>query len=274
MMTVLTSILFIGCGNLGAAMAAAVDRHLPLATIIALDRDVEGSRRRLPAKTRIAIKAALAADAAHRPDLAVLAVKPQQLGDALDGLSDRLSGTLVMSVAAGVTLNELQRRLPQSRVVRTMPNLASMVGAGMTVAVAGAALSAADREQIETVCGTFGRFRWLASEAEIDAATAVSGSGPGYLFAIADMLARAGESAGLPPQIADELARQTIVGTGRLLDLDPRTAAELKRAVSSPGGTTEAGLAVLEHRPGLADIMVQAVRAATVRAQALARDHG
>lgn len=203
----------------------------------------------------------------------VLAVKPQGLEAAAPALAPLLGpGTLLVSILAGKTIADLRRRLPGARaIVRAMPNLPASIGRGATGAVASVEVDAARRAAADALLAAAGLVEWLDDEGLIDALTAVSGSGPAYVFLLVETLARAGIEAGLPPDTAGRLARATVVGAGALLEADPAEAEELRKAVTSPGGTTAAALAVLmrdEH--GLAPLMREAVAAAAARAAELA----
>lgn len=198
----------------------------------------------------------------------VLGIKPQGLEAAASGL-DRLIGrdTLVVSILAGKTIGDLRARLPRARaIVRAMPNLPASIGRGATGACASSEVSPEQRAAAEALFAANGTLAWLADEAQIDAVTAVSGSGPAYVFLLAETLAEAGIAAGLEPDVARRLARATVAGAGALLDASPSETAELRRNVTSPGGTTAAALDVLMRPDGLGALMREAVAAARQRA--------
>ncbi|WP_419539352.1 pyrroline-5-carboxylate reductase [Methylobacterium mesophilicum] len=198
----------------------------------------------------------------------VLGIKPQGLDAAAPGL-DRLIGrdTLVVSILAGKTVADLRVRLPRARaIVRAMPNLPASIGRGATGACASSEVTPEQRAAAEALFAANGAVAWLADEAQIDAVTAVSGSGPAYVFLLAETLAEAGIAAGLEPDVARSLARATVAGAGALLDASPAEAAELRRNVTSPGGTTAAALDVLMRDDGLGALMREAVAAARRRA--------
>lgn len=202
----------------------------------------------------------------------VLGIKPQGLEAAAPGL-DRLIGrdTLVVSILAGKTVADLRGRLPRARaVVRAMPNLPASIGRGATGAYANSEVTPGQRASADALLAANGTVAWLSDEAQIDAVTAVSGSGPAYVFLLAEALAEAGIAAGLDPEVARRLARATVSGAGALLDATPAEAAELRRNVTSPGGTTAAALDVLMRPDGLGALMRDAVAAARRRAGELA----
>lgn len=204
------------------------------------------------------------------PDLVVLAVKPHLAEAAAKGLTDRLGpDTLVISVMAGLQLAGLREAVPGGKLVRAMPNTPVSIGKGVT-GLYGDDLTDSDRQRLTDFFGVTGAAVWLEEEAQFDALTAVSGSGPAYIFRMAEALAAAGESAGLPPELAYKLAEGTVSGAGALLASDERTAEELRKAVTSPNGTTQAGLEALDADPGLPSLVRNAVRAAAQRSRELA----
>ncbi len=267
-----TTILVVGCGNMGAALAGGYARAYPEAEVLAIDRDAQRARALLPADSRVVVHGDFTALAGLRPSVVILALKPQVLGDVLADFITLCADALVVSIAAGVGCVRLAELLGgHRRVVRAMPNLPVVVGEGMTTLYADG-LSASDRERAEAVFAAVGKTAWVPDEAAIDLATAVAGSGPAYFFAFVEHLAVAGAAAGLPAELAERLARQTCIGAAALLRDDPRSAAALKAAVCSPGGTTQAGLAAMETAEGLAAIARRGVDAAYRRARELAGD--
>ncbi|MPQ96129.1 MULTISPECIES: pyrroline-5-carboxylate reductase [Thioclava] len=263
-------LLFIGCGNMGAAIAAGALRKRPATKITVVDRNPERARGLLPA-SGAEFYGALQDVTDETFDATILAIKPQQF-HALPGSSlPKNCGTLI-SIMAGVTLDRMQVKLGTDRAVRTMPNLPALVARGMTVGVAGKAVSEADKALVSDIFEGSGRFEWLESEDQIDSVTAVAGSGPGYIFAFAHYITEAARAEGLPGDLADTLVRQTLLGAAELLHSDARSALELKRAVTSKAGTTEAGLAVFEAEVGLSALCRRGVAAARARAEELARE--
>lgn len=201
----------------------------------------------------------------------VVAVKPQSAAEALPGLAALVGpSTVVISIMAGRTLTMMQGALPQgAAIVRTMPNTPAAIGRGITVAVPNAHVTTAQRDLTERLLTAIGVVEWIEDETLMDAVTAVSGSGPAYVFLLAEYLASAGAAAGLPPDIAEKLARVTVAGSGELLHLSPDDAATLRKNVTSPGGTTAAALGVLMADNGLEPLMKAAVAAATRRSREL-----
>jgi len=204
-------------------------------------------------------------------DVVVIAVKPQ-IADAVVPTLSRWAGpkSLVISIMAGRTLQGLESALPRRALIRAMPNLPASIGRGITVAVPNAGVMLPQRELAQNLLGAVGAVEWVEDESLLDAVTAVSGSGPAYVFLLAETLSRAGRAAGLPAELAARLARATVSGAGALLDASPLDAAALRENVSSTGGTTAAALEVLMRDDGLAPLMERAVLAATRRSRELA----
>jgi pyrroline-5-carboxylate reductase len=201
----------------------------------------------------------------------VIALKPQVAAQALPALALLVSAsTVVVSIMAGRTLQFLSTALARPcALVRAMPNTPAAIGRGITVAVPRNANST-QRELADRLLAATGSVEWIADEALMDAVTAVSGSGPAYVFLLAETLAQAGAAAGLPLPLAQKLARETVAGSGELLHRSALDAAALRENVTSTGGTTAAALAVLMGQNGLAALMTRAIAAATARSRELA----
>ena len=201
----------------------------------------------------------------------VVALKPQAFREAAPGLKPYVDATtLVVSIMAGMTIASLSEVLG-GHVVRAMPNTPAAIGRGITVAVAANGVSAAQREAADGLLRATGSVEWVTDEGLMDAVTAVSGSGPAYVFLLAEELARAGIAAGLPEALAMKLARETVSGSGELLHRSDLAAATLRQNVTSPGGTTAAALDVLMGKDGLQSLLTRAVAAATRRSKELAK---
>ena len=201
----------------------------------------------------------------------VVAVKPQSFPDAGAMLKSlTASSTLVVSIMAGITIASLERVCGGS-VVRAMPNTPAAIGRGITVAVAAKNVSAAQRAVADALLRATGSVEWVDDESLMDAVTAVSGSGPAYIFLLAEELARAGVEAGLPVELATKLARETVAGSGELLHRSDVSSATLRQNVTSPGGTTAAALEVLMGPDGMQSLLTRAVAAATKRSKELAK---
>ncbi len=201
----------------------------------------------------------------------VIALKPQVAAQAIPPLGPLVSGsTVVVSIMAGRPLQFLSGALARPcALVRAMPNTPAAIGRGITVAVPRNA-NTAQRDLADRLLAATGAVEWIDDEALMDAVTAVSGSGPAYVFLLAEAIAQAGVAAGLPPPLSATLARETIAGSGELLHRSPLAAAALRENVTSPGGTTAAALTVLMGESGLAALMTKAIAAATARSRELA----
>jgi pyrroline-5-carboxylate reductase len=206
------------------------------------------------------------------PDAIVIAVKPQIAPDIMPSVASLTSpSTVVVSIMAGRTIAFLAGALPRNvAIVRAMPNTPAAIGRGVTVAVPNFAVSAAQRQLADALLRATGAVEWIDDETLMDAVTAVSGSGPAYVFLLTESLARAGEKAGLPAGLAARLARATVAGSGELLHRSSVDAAALRQNVTSPGGTTAAALDVLTAPDGLDGLMERAIAAATRRGRELA----
>jgi pyrroline-5-carboxylate reductase len=208
----------------------------------------------------------LKADEAVRGrDVVVVAVKPRDVAQLVQPIANALTGDqLVVSLAAGVTTASYEAMLPESRVVRAMPNTPAIVGEGVTGLAAGTRASVDDLETARTILGAVGSVR-IMDESLLDAVTAVSGTGPAYVFLLAEALTDAAIREGLPRDIAESFVNQTVRGAGHLLTASEKTPSELRAQVTSPGGTTAAAVHVLEER-GFRALIEDAVQAAARRA--------
>ncbi|MBB4211946.1 pyrroline-5-carboxylate reductase [Rhodothalassium salexigens DSM 2132] len=279
----------VGCGRMGGAMLAGwrqaglADRAVRVVTRPASPGaasaggassagDALSAGGAGEALAGVPVLAGAAALAGQRPSLVVLAVKPQQLAGLGPDLAAALDARVpVISVLAGVPLAGLAAALGDRPLIRAMPNTPAAIGRGVTSMVANAA-GAPWLDRARTLLGVLGSVVVLAAEEQMDAATALAGSGPAYVFHLVEALAAAGVAEGLPEATARALARATVAGAGALLDADDRDAAALRQAVTSPGGTTQAGLDVLMRPAGLTTLMAETVHAATARSRALGRE--
>lgn len=205
-------------------------------------------------------------------DILVLAVKPQSFA-AVAPEALRFVGpeTRVLSIMAGVTIDALSRELGAARVIRAMPNVPARIGRGVTAYVAAPACTAEDRALVEQLLEPLGSVEPLPAERLMDAVTAVSGSGPAYVFLLAECLAAAAEQEGIDRDTAQRLASATVAGAGALMLETGETAGALRKQVTSPGGTTEAALDVLSGMDGLGPLLRRAVAAATQRSRELGK---
>ena len=264
------TIAFIGGGNMARSLIGGlVARGVPAAGIRVAE-PVAALREALHADFGVQVfeQAVAAADGAGTW---VLAVKPQVLREVCAGLapSAQVQRPLVVSIAAGITATQLERWLGGDlAVVRTMPNTPALLGAGVTGLCANARVDEPGRTRTEALLSAAGKTVWLDDEARMDAVTALSGSGPAYVFLLAEAMQAAGEAEGLPPEAARTLALQTILGAARMLTEGDEPAAELRRRVTSPGGTTQAAIDTFEAG-GFRELVARAIHAATERGRQL-----
>ena len=274
-MTALASgaVLLIGAGRMGGALIKGWLAAKRFSAIHVVEPIASQAMKALADAGAVILHERFEAGTLPPLEAVVLAVKPQVLkGETALLRALGQTGALVLSIAAGITTGFLAAGLgPQVRLVRAMPNTPGAIGRGITVLYADAGLSPGDRSLAQMLMESLGETLWLADESLMDAVTAVSGSGPAYVFLMAEALAEAGRAEGLDAATAERLARATISGAGALLAADSRAAAELRKEVTSPGGTTEAALNVLMAPEGLTDLMKRAIAAATLRGKQLGK---
>lgn len=265
----LGSIVLVGAGNMGGAMLTGwLKSGVPAASVTVLDPSPSEAMRTIIADAG-ARHAATVRDNVIA-DVLFLAVKPQVMDAVLPSLKPLLGAdTVVVSVAAGKTLGFLQGHLGDLAMVRAMPNTPAMIGRGVTGAYANPQVTEAQREAVQSLLKVSGPVEWVSEEADIDAVTAVSGSGPAYVFYLVECMAEAGRKAGLPADLAMRLARETVSGAGELLHQSADEASRLRQNVTSPGGTTAAALSVLMADDGMQPLFDRAVAAARKRAEEL-----
>jgi len=260
---------FIGGGNMGEAIIAAlITRKLaPPGDIFVADASVE---RQEYLKQKYAVfTTGNNLEAAAMGETIILAVKPQQLDEVTRELRGHIhSNQLVLSIIAGKTLAALRQGLEHTAIVRAMPNTPAQIGRGMTVWTATDSASETHRTTAETILGVMGCAAYTSTEGVLDMATAVSGSGPAYVFLFIEAFIQAGQNIGLTPELARLLAFETMLGATEYARRSGLDLATLRRNVTSPGGTTAAALKVLEG-DGLSDLMERAVATAYRRAQEL-----
>jgi len=269
-------LVLVGCGRMGGALLRGwLDGGVAAPGAVAVVEPEAAPRAAAAALGVRALDDAGALGAEESPDLVLFAVKPQAMAAVLPAYGRFAGGaTVFLSIAAGKATAFFERILGAGGaavpVVRAMPNTPAQVGRGITALYATAAVDDAQRTLCETLMGAVGEVLWLDDEGLMDAVTAVSGSGPAYVFLLIECLAEAARAAGLPDDIASRLARATVTGAAELARLSEDAAAELRRQVTSPGGTTAAALEVLTAAGGLRDLMTRAVAAAAARSRALA----
>lgn len=264
------SIVLVGAGNMGGAMLSGwLKSGVPGSSVLVLD----------PGPSAPIVQMINEAGARHmtvppegqKATALFIAVKPQVMETVLPTVKVLVGPeTVVVSVAAGKTLAFLESHLGASGMVRAMPNTPAMIGRGVTGAYANARVTPEQRQQVQALLKVSGPVEWVSSESDIDAVTALSGSGPAYVFYLVECMAEAGRKAGLPADLAMRLARETVSGAGELLHRSPDDASRLRSNVTSPGGTTAAALSVLMAEDGMQPLFDRAIEAARRRAGELA----
>ncbi|MEE4292482.1 MAG: pyrroline-5-carboxylate reductase [Xanthomonadales bacterium] len=262
-------IAFIGGGNMATALIGGLVNPPRAHIKIHVSDPDENARHHLESTFRVRTftESTQAIDGA---DVILLAIKPQIMPVVLDELRGSIRpGQLVLSIAAGTTIERIQEHLgPDIDVIRSMPNTPALIGHGISGVVAGSSCSAVQKQQTEEILGAAGEVVWLEDESLMDAVTAISGTGPAYFFLLTEVLADAAREMGLPLETARRLASATCVGAGAMLASDPGEAAELRRRVTSPNGTTHAAMTLLEAE-GYRELVQRAAEAARKRSSEL-----
>ena len=263
-------IVLIGAGNMGGAMLAGwLKNGISGSSVLVIDPGPSPAMAELISGN--GARHETAAPEGLEAGVLFLAVKPQVMDQVLPPLKGLVGPeTVVVSVAAGKTVANLESHLGPAAVVRAMPNTPAMIGRGVTGAFANERVSEGQRDFVHSLLKVSGPVEWVATEGDIDAVTAVSGSGPAYVFYLVECMAEAGRKAGLPADLAMRLARETVAGAGELLHQSPDAASRLRQNVTSPGGTTAAALSVLMAEDGMQPLFDRAIAAARKRAQELA----
>ena len=267
------NITFIGGGNMAGAIIGGLLRKRWPRKAIRVVEIVDAARERLRRSLKVKVQAGIDA-AAMKTDCIVLAVKPQQLGSVARAIRPFLRSQLVVTIAAGIRTGDLSRWLGNyRRIVRVMPNTPALVHAGISGLYAPPTVSAADRRAAEKILGAVGSTVWLRSEEELDTVTAVSGSGPAYVFYFIEALERAARELGLAPAAAHRLAIETFTGASKLAAQSEDAPETLRGRVTSKGGTTERALKTMEDER-VKEAIVRAVRAAAERSRELGDELG
>jgi pyrroline-5-carboxylate reductase len=267
-MTEIPPLLLVGCGRMGSAMLSGW-RERGLDKSFAVDPEPGAARN---AGTDLTVVGDLTAvPAGFAPAAVVLAVKPQNAAEALPAYARFAGSAVFLSIMAGRTIGGIQAIIGGSAaIVRAMPNTPAAVRQGVTVATSSASVNPGQRALCGDLLRAIGLVEWVDQEALLDPVTAVSGSGPAYVFLLAELMEQAAIEQGITPALARVLARQTVAGSGALLAASSESAAELRKAVTSPAGTTEAALKVLMAPDALPKAFSEAIAAATRRSRELA----
>ena len=263
-------VVLIGAGNMGGAMLSGwLKSGVPGSAVVVVDPSP--SPAMLATIADAGASHVTAAPTGLKAGVLFLAVKPQVMEAVLPAVKSVVGPqTVVVSVAAGKTLAFLEKHLGEAAMVRAMPNTPAMVGRGVTGAFANSRVSAKQRDGVNALLRVSGPVEWVPAESDIDSVTALSGSGPAYVFYLVECMAEAGRKLGLQADLAMRLARETVAGAGELLHQSPDDAARLRQNVTSPGGTTAAALSVLMAEDGMQPLFDEALAAARKRAEELA----
>lgn len=266
-------VVLVGAGNMGGAMMRGwLASGIDAGAIVVVDPSPQPAMADF-IKTK-GLRHHPSAPSGVTAEALVIAIKPQMMGAVLPQLKPLVgSDTVSISIAAGTTIETMERHLGDTAIVRSMPNTPAMVGRGITAAVANGRVSRDQREEAHALLAVTGPVEWLDEESLLDAVTAVSGSGPAYIFHLVECMAEAGRKAGLDADLSMRLARATVSGAGELLYRSDDDAATLRKNVTSPGGTTAAALEVLMRGGGMQALFDEAIAAAARRSRELA-EHG
>lgn len=263
-------VTLVGAGKMGLAMARGwIEAGLKGKALVLVDPQPSEDALTFAQSSGAVLVSALTDGAG---DVLVLAVKPQIADKVFGPLRPHVGPhTLVISIAAGLSLKRLAEGFGTDRIVRAMPNTPAQIGQGISGAVPGTGVVGTDMARAEALMQAAGPLVWFGQESDIDAVTAVSGSGPAYVFALVEAMAAAGAAEGLSGEAAMALARQTVIGAAALMAADASDAATLRKNVTSPGGTTQAALDVLKGADGLDALMARAIHAARLRSVELGK---
>ena len=265
-------LVLIGAGKMGGAMLHGwLDKGCGARGIEVVDPGASDPLRALANEGRIVLSDAISAEGVGAGDVLVLAVKPQIMAAALEPVTKAARpGVLVLSIAAGISLGSFEETFGKdAAIIRAMPNLPASIGLGMSVAVGNAGVGEAERALATGLLEAVGKVAWIDDEAQMDAVTALSGSGPAYVFLMIEAMAKAGVAEGLAPDLALTLATETVRGAGVLAATSDVAPGALRENVTSPGGTTQAALDVLMGEGRLEKLMAEAVTAAAARSREL-----
>jgi pyrroline-5-carboxylate reductase len=265
------SLLLVGAGKMGSALLGGWLAQGTAPTDVHVVEPDASARAEITRKGIAAHADASGLPADLDPQTIVFAVKPQSMDSVVPAYARFASSALFVSIAAGKTMAYFENHLgPRAAIVRVMPNTPAAVGRGISVLVANPSATAEQRNRAEALLTAVGDTAWIEDESLMDAVTALSGSGPAYVFLLVECMAAAGEAVGLEPALAMRLARATVIGSGELMHQSSDDAATLRKNVTSPGGTTEAALKVLMAKSGMEALMKRAIRAAEKRGRELA----
>jgi len=265
------SVLLVGCGNMGGAMLEGwIDQKIKPNSIVVIDPSSANLEKARALGCR-GFSSPLLIEEGYVPDAIVFAVKPQVIADVMDhyrSYTDK--GAFVISIAAGTRIEKFEQQLGDHvPIIRTMPNTPAAIRQGMMVSCANGLVSEEQKKLCDLLMEAIGTTAWVDMEEDIDRVTGLSGSGPAYVFYMIEAMTQAGIAAGLSEELSTLLAKTTVAGAGQLAISSPKAASTLRENVTSPGGTTAAGLSVLMAKDGLKPLMEKTVAAAVQRSKEL-----
>jgi pyrroline-5-carboxylate reductase len=264
-------LLLIGCGKMGGALLSGwLEKGISAEHVVVIEPALDPSRLTIPDGVQVVDDAA-SVPADFQPTVTIFAVKPQMMAEVAPAFAKYSDTTVYLSIAAGTPIRFFAEQFgPAAAIIRVMPNTPAAIGRGMSVLCANANVSAEQREISTLLMAAVGAADWVEDEGLMDAVTAVSGSGPAYVFLLIEALAKAGEKVGLSPELSAKLALETVAGAGELARTSEDDPTQLRINVTSPGGTTAAALEVLMAENGVQKVMDAAVAAAENRGRELA----
>ncbi len=267
-------ILLVGCGKMGSAMLAGwLDQGLDAEAVHIVDPYQDSIKENFPTIEKKQLHKDISEVPKRlKPSIVILAVKPQMMSEALSSLNElKIADAVILSIAAGKNITYFEDFFGKKQaIIRAMPNTPAAIGKGVTVCIANGPVNDDQKKISSALLKTVSSVEWVSDENLMDTVTALSGSGPAYVFYLAEVMAAAGESLGLSPELSRKLADQTVSGAGALLEASNETAAKLRENVTSPGGTTAAALDVLMSDQGIAKVIRRAMQEARNRSKELA----
>jgi pyrroline-5-carboxylate reductase len=270
-MNELPSILLVGGGKMGSALLSGwiTSKVMPEKITVVEPNPSPVFLRRMKGISLVSSPSDLPCN--YSPDAIIFAVKPQIIPSVVGSYTKYLCNSMAISVAAGVTIEQLEVLIGRHSIVRAMPNTPAAIGRGITAAFSNDKVNTSQKRLCEQLLKVTGKMVWIENESYMDAITAVSGSGPAYVFLLIECLTKAGIAAGLPNNLSSQLAESTIAGAAELAIKTNESPATLRENVTSPGGTTAAALKILMNPDGMPSLLERAVAAATARSKELAK---
>ncbi|MBE7638072.1 pyrroline-5-carboxylate reductase [Sneathiella sp. P13V-1] len=265
------SVLLVGCGNMGGAMLGGwIEQNIKPNNIVVVDPSPDNLEKAQKLGCR-SFSSPLLIEEGYVPDVIIFAVKPQVIGDVMESYKEfAREGALIISIAAGTKIQKFQEQLGQdAAIIRTMPNTPAAIRQGMMVSCGNEHVTEEHKKLCDILMEAIGETAWVEDEDDIDRVTGLSGSGPAYVFYMIESMIKAGVAAGLSEELSTLLAKTTVAGAGQLAIHSTEDVSKLRENVTSPGGTTAAGLQVLMAEDGLAPLMEKTVAAAIVRSKEL-----